>query len=166
MQRRPGGASAAITCSELSHYLRHLAESEPKPFVRLGRTMAIHQLLGLAADFDRRLVAPRTHPGPPNRVRAFLAHLRRLQSSGQAPRGTLPAEAEALDAVRLLTAHAAKGLEYPVVFLPNLGAGQFPTRGRSDGIPTPPGLADAAGGRAGRRAAACSSWPCRAPATT
>jgi len=135
----------------LSHYLRHLIAGEPKLFVWLGRTMAIHQLLDMAAGFDRRLVAPKTHPGPPNKagppnkVRAFLAHLRRLQASGSAPRGALPAEAEALDAVRLLTAHAAKGLEYPVVFLPNLGAGQFPTRGRSDGIPEPPGLADAAG---------------------
>jgi len=129
----------------LSRYLQHLTEGEPKPFARLGRTLAIHQILGLAGDFDRRLVAPGTRPGPPHRVREFLTHLRRLQSSGQSPRGTVPAEAEALDAVRLLTAHAAKGLEYPVVFLPNLGAGQFPTRGRSDGIPTPPGLADAAG---------------------
>jgi DNA helicase-2/ATP-dependent DNA helicase PcrA len=129
----------------LSRYLQHLTEGEPKPFARRGRTLAIHQLLGLAGDFDRRLVAPGTRPGPPHRVREFLAHLRRLQSSGQSPRGTVPAEAEGWDAVRLLTAHAAKGLEYPVVFLPNLGAGQFPTRGRSDGIPTPPGLADAAG---------------------
>ena len=129
----------------LSDYLRHLKEGEPRELVRLGRTLAIHQLLGLAAETGGRLVTPRMPHGPPNNVRAFMAHLRRLQASGQAPRGTLPAEAEALDAVRLLTAHAAKGLEYPVVFLPNLGAGQFPTRGRSDGIPTPPGLEDIEG---------------------
>ena len=129
----------------LSDYLRHLTAGEPRELARLARTLAVHQLLGMAADAGKRLVAPRTPHGPPNSVRAFLAHLRRLQASGGAPRGSLPPEAEALDAVRLLTAHAAKGLEYPVVFLPNLGAGQFPTRGRSDGIPTPPGLADAAG---------------------
>ena len=129
----------------LSDYLRHLTASAPRELARLARTLAIHQLLGIAADGGKRLVAPRTPHGPPNSIRAFMAHLRRLQASGQAPRGSLPPEAEALDAVRLLTAHAAKGLEYPVIFLPNLGAGQFPTRGRSDGIPTPPGLADAAG---------------------
>ena len=129
----------------LSDYVRHLTTSEPRELAQLARTLAIHQLLGMAAEVGKRLVAPRTPHGPPNSVRAFLAHLRRLQASGQAPRGSLPPEAEALDAVRLLTAHAAKGLEYPVVFLPNFGAGQFPTRGRSDGIPTPPGLADAAG---------------------
>ncbi len=130
----------------LSRFLRFLEAGEPKPFARRGRMLAIHQLLGLAANFPRRLVVPKTHPGTPHPIRAFLAHLRRMAASGQAPRGTLPAEAEGWDAVRLLTAHAAKGLEYPVVFVPNLGAGQFPTRGRSDGIPTPPGLADAAGG--------------------
>jgi len=129
----------------LSRFLRFLEAGEPKPLARRGRMLAIHQLLGLAADFPRRLVAPKTHPGPPHPVRAFLTHLRRIEASGGATRGTLPAEAEGWDAVRLLTAHAAKGLEYPVVFVPNLGAGQFPTRGRSDGIPTPPGLADAAG---------------------
>jgi len=129
----------------LSQYLRHLTAEEPQESARLGRTMAIHQLLGMAADAGKRLVAPRSQHGPPNGVREFLGHLRRLQASGGAPRGTLPPEAERLDAVRLLTAHAAKGLEYPVVFVPNLGAGQFPARGRGDGIPTPPGLADAAG---------------------
>jgi len=129
----------------LSEYLRGLIEREPKPFVRMGRCLAIHQLLGLAAGFDRRLVSPNTQSGPPSKVRDFLAHLRRLSSAGASPRGTLPPEAEALDAVRLLTAHAAKGLEFPVVFVPNLGAGQFPARGRHDGIPEPPGLCETLG---------------------
>lgn len=129
----------------LSQYLRTLIENEPQPFVRMGRTLAIHQLLELAGGFDKRLVKPNAAPGPPHKVREFLAYLRRRRASGDSLRGALPAEAEALDAVRLLTAHAAKGLEFPVVFLPNLGAGQFPTRGRSDGIPEPPGLADTEG---------------------
>ena len=123
----------------LSEYLRDLFQ-EPKPFVRMGRCLAVHQLLGLAAGFDRRLVSPNAQNGVPSKIREFLAHLRRLSSAGASPRGVLPPEAEALDAVRLLTAHAAKGLEFPVVFVPNLGAGQFPARGRHDGIPEPPGL--------------------------
>ena len=126
----------------MSDYLRGMTQREPKPFVLLGRCLAIHQLLGLAAGFDRRLVSPSAHGGPPSKIREFLAHLRRLSSAGAAPRGALPPEAEALDAVRLLTAHAAKGLEFPVVFVPNLGAGQFPARGRHDGIPEPPGLVE------------------------
>ena len=129
----------------LSAFLHHLAGREPKPFRQIGQRLALHQLLGLAAGFDKRLVAPRTESGPPGKTRAFLSHLRRIAAAGAAPRGTLPPEAEALDAVRLLTAHAAKGLEFPVVFVPNLSAGQFPARGRHDGIPEPPGLAEPCG---------------------
>ena len=129
----------------LSGYLRRLAEREPNLFRQVAQKLAIHQLLGLAAGFDKRLVAPRTEAGPAGKTRAFLSHLRRLTAAGAGPRGTLPPEAEALDAVRLLTAHAAKGLEFPVVFVPNLGTGQFPARGRRDGIPEPPGMAETCG---------------------
>ncbi len=129
----------------LSAYLRHGAGREPKPFHLIGQRLALHQLLGLAAGSDQRVVAPKTESGPPGKTRAFLSHLRRIAAAGAAPRGSLPPEAEALDAVRLLTAHAAKGLEFPVVFVPNLSAGQFPARGRHDGIPEPPGLAEPCG---------------------
>ncbi len=129
----------------LSDYLRRLAGREPRPFGQTARRLALHQLLGLAAGFDKRIIAPKSQPGPLGKVRAFLSHRRRLSAAGASPRGTLPPEAEALDAVRLLTAHAAKGLEFPVVFVPNLAAGQFPARGRHDGIPEPPGLAEPCG---------------------
>ncbi len=129
----------------LSRYLYRLAGREPKLFRQTAQKLALHQLLGLAAGFDKRLIAPKTEPGLPGRTRAFLSHLRRVSAAGAGPRGALPPEAEALDAVRLLTAHAAKGLEFPVVFVPNLGAGQFPARGRHDGIPEPPDLAETCG---------------------
>ncbi len=128
-----------------SRYLRHLTANETQSFLRMQRLMAIHQLLGLAATFDQRIVTPHGQAGPTGKVREFLTHLRRLLAAGESLRGAVPPEAEELDAVRILTAHAAKGLEYPVVFLPNLGAGQFPARGRHDGIPEPPGLAPSAG---------------------
>lgn len=125
----------------LSNYLRLMAAREPKPFKQVAQRMALHQLLGLAAGFEKRVIVPKSLSGPPGKVREFLSHLRRLSAAGASPRGILPPGAEALDAVRLLTAHAAKGLEFPVVFVPNLTAGQFPARGRHDGIPEPPGLA-------------------------
>ena len=125
----------------LSDYLHLMTEREPKPFKRVASRLALHQLLGLAAGFEKRVIVPKSAGGPPGKVREFLSHLRRLSAAGASPRGILPPEAEALDAVRLLTAHAAKGLEFPVVFVPNLAAGQFPARGRHDGIPEPPGLA-------------------------
>jgi DNA helicase-2/ATP-dependent DNA helicase PcrA len=39
--------------------------------------------------------------------------------------------------VNILTAHSAKGLEFPVVFLVNLVSGRFPTRERREQIPIP-----------------------------
>ena len=129
----------------LSGYLRGLYASEPKPFLRMQKGLAIHHLLGVAAGFDRRVVAPSGSEGAGNRVREFLTHLRRLTASSEVLRPAAPPEAEAIDAVRIMTAHAAKGLEFPVVFVPNLGAGQFPAKGRHDGIPTPPGLTPEAG---------------------
>lgn len=41
------------------------------------------------------------------------------------------------EAVHLLTVHAAKGLEFPVVFIINLVAGRFPTLERAERIPIP-----------------------------
>lgn len=124
-----------------SQFLRHLAREGEQPFLRVQRLLAINQFYALTLAFDRRIVAPGISAGPPNRVREFLAHLRRQAAAGESPQGTVPEGAEGLDAVRILTAHKAKGLEYPVVFVPNLGRGQFPTQGRSDGLPEPPGLA-------------------------
>ena len=44
------------------------------------------------------------------------------------------------NAVNILTAHSAKGLEFPVVFLANLVVDRFPTRLRSEKLPIPEAL--------------------------
>lgn len=44
------------------------------------------------------------------------------------------------NAVNILTVHASKGLEFPVVFLVNLVEGRFPTRERKEPIPIPQAL--------------------------
>lgn len=47
----------------------------------------------------------------------------------RAPNEGFEGEADfALDAVDLTTVHRAKGLEWPVVFVPSMTAGRFPTR--------------------------------------
>ena len=57
--------------------------------------------------------------------------------------GDNPASAEAdldEDAVNVLTAHKAKGLEFPIVFMVSLIADRFPGRGRREKIPVPDDL--------------------------
>src|SRR5437764_7879516 len=44
------------------------------------------------------------------------------------------------DAVKLLTAHGAKGLEYPIVFMVHLAEGRFPGYRRRDAMEFPPEL--------------------------
>lgn len=45
---------------------------------------------------------------------------------------TLPPEASAINAVRLMTIHGSKGLEFPVVHLPNVDSARFGNRGSSN----------------------------------
>ncbi|MDP4010621.1 MAG: UvrD-helicase domain-containing protein [Candidatus Roizmanbacteria bacterium] len=45
-----------------------------------------------------------------------------------------------VNAVNILTVHSSKGLEFPVVFLPNVSQGRFPTYRRREQIPIPESL--------------------------
>ncbi len=57
--------------------------------------------------------------------------------------GENPATAESeldVDAVKVMTVHAAKGLEFPMVFVPCLVSQRFPSMNRSEVIPFPDGL--------------------------
>jgi DNA helicase-2/ATP-dependent DNA helicase PcrA len=46
-------------------------------------------------------------------------------------------DSAAYDAVNVLTIHAAKGLEFPVVFMVNLSTGRFPTYEKKEPLPIP-----------------------------
>ncbi len=89
------------------------------------------------ARFFRRLedatkILPRDH------VREFVSHLDALIQAGEDP-AVAEADIDA-PAVRVLTVHKAKGLEFPVVFVVGLVQGRFPWPSRGDVLAFPEAL--------------------------
>ncbi|HTK44646.1 MAG TPA: ATP-dependent DNA helicase [Patescibacteria group bacterium] len=71
----------------------------------------------------------------------FLArHLSTLIEAGDDPPTADPDPD--VDAVHVMTVHKAKGLEFPVVFLPGLVVDRFPARSRREPLPMPVALVD------------------------
>ena len=98
------------------------------------RQLAVYQLLTLA--FGHR------PPGNRDSKRDFLAHIRRLEVLDEEKElRRLPAAASGIDAVQLMTVHAAKGLEFPHVYIPSVSPSWFPPNARPDLCPLPPGIA-------------------------
>jgi len=70
-------------------------------------------------------------------INSFVEFLDMMIEAGENP---AQAVLEDVDTVNLLTAHASKGLEFPVVFMVNLTSDRFPTRNRHDPIEIPESL--------------------------
>ena len=70
-----------------------------------------------------------------------LRYIRQLEIYGDEKQlRQLPTWADGIEAVRLLTVHASKGLEFRAVYLPVLGRGIFPARRRPQQCPPPEGM--------------------------
>jgi len=81
------------------------------------RLANVRKLLRLAGEFE-------ASAGPD--LHGFVALLNRRAAGGTAGReAEAPVESEGLDAVRLMTIHSSKGLEFPVVCVADLGRAPF-----------------------------------------
>ncbi len=97
------------------------------------RRLAVYQLLQFAFAFKP--------PRGEDPKRAFLKHVRRLELLDEEKQlRQLPAAARNIDAVKLMTVHASKGLEFPIVHIAALAKGQFPGRSRYEPCPPPAGM--------------------------
>jgi UvrD-like helicase C-terminal domain/PD-(D/E)XK nuclease superfamily len=80
----------------------------------------------------------------------LLARVRRLVRLGDdRDLRQLPSAARSIDAVRLMTIHGAKGLEFPVLHLPGLNNGTLPKSLQQQPCPPPDGMVEGGSGTAG-----------------
>jgi superfamily I DNA/RNA helicase/Zn-dependent peptidase ImmA (M78 family) len=131
------GANAWLTLTTYlfnnSEYVARIAKDQS--LAGKQRRLAIYQLLQFAHQ-------ERTRSGDQqNKQRRFLNYVRRLAQQGadKALR-QVPDWAVGINAVRLMTVHASKGLEFSAVFLPYLGKGKFPASRKASICPPPVGM--------------------------
>ena len=129
--------------SLLAHYLFNrsnylVALSKDSSLNARQKRLAIYQFLQFAHGVSARHALGKEEP-----KRAFLSYVRRLELQGaDKVLRQVPEWASGLDAVRLLTIHASKGLEFNTIFIPYLGKGIFPLRRQGTRCPLPLGLLD------------------------
>lgn len=112
-----------------------------------GSTEAADQSAGMAIwQFMNFLRAQKSEGGPA--IPTLLARVRRLlRLADDRELRQLPAAAAGIDAVRLLTIHGSKGLEFPIVHLPGLNADTMPKREHMSRPACPPPEGMIAGAR-------------------
>lgn len=116
---------------ERSNYLRLLIAKNGNEVQQ--QLIAIYQLLKTAANY------PISQEGSRRR---FLDHVRRIESLNQdQPFRTIPSEASDFDAVRVMTMHGSKGLEFRAVHLPAIATRYMPASRQAVRCPPPPSLA-------------------------
>ena len=105
-------------------------------------------------------------PGPGLRVTRLLERIRRLVlHADERDLRQLPAAAQGIDAVRLLTMHGSKGLEFPVVHIPGLANNSLPRSPAASlarSIVPPDGLIEGVSGKSidAQKAAMIEEYEC------
>ena len=146
----PGRAAIARLAGDLRR-LRDLAHARPAgevlyAFLRdsgwlatlaaAGTPAAEEALANIARFFD--IVRARSALLVDDRAVFLAPHLSTLIEAGDDP-ATADPDPD-LDAVAVMTIHKAKGLEFPVVVIPGLAAGKFPSASRRDPLAMPDAL--------------------------
>jgi DNA helicase-2/ATP-dependent DNA helicase PcrA len=107
-----------------------LRRSDPKAQQQL---IAIYHLLSVCSEFMASGEASR---------KKFLAHIRRIELLNEdISYRAVSSEASDVDAVRVMTIHGSKGLEFPAVHFPALATGYMPSSWRGVRIQAPTTLA-------------------------
>ena len=116
------------TWASLAQYLFDAPFAAARPLLAAGPGpgaghSAMASLLACARDYDRQ--------PPAMRAASLPLQVRLLLEAGEGLPGPVGGEDTAGGAgVRVLTVHASKGLEFPIVFVPNMAKGRFPGQGR------------------------------------
>lgn len=117
-----------------SNYLRRLLQDETVAGAQ--RKLSLYQFLQFTYNQLNSIWFESLEP-----KLALLRYVRRLEMFGEEKNyRQLPEWAEKIDAVRLLTVHASKGLEFRAVYLPHLGARYMPHSRMPQHCPPPAGL--------------------------
>jgi superfamily I DNA/RNA helicase len=117
-----------------SQYLRFLISDEDIQSEQ--KLLAIYQFLNFTGNLEKRFASFGSEQIP-----EFLRYVKKLAWFGEDKNfSQIPSVAENLDAVRLLTVHSAKGLEFRAVYLPYLGAGKIPSNRKGQICPAPQGM--------------------------
>ncbi len=128
------------------------------------------RLLQLARHYDQQQAAQLAREGsesaqaipPPLEERAggFLEYLNLLvllRQDGGSRQGEEESTGEDPEIIRVMTVHASKGLEFPVVYMPGLVQRRFPLQARANPVATPTGMlrAESEGSTAHESGEAC-----------
>ncbi len=141
-----GPAATAWTAMTTWLFETHGAATRANDAAPPMRRVAVYQLLRLAAEEGTGR-------------RDFVTRIRRIASlGGGRDHGAVAPEAQPDDAVRLMTIHAAKGLEWHSVHIPMASSRNVPLMHRRDACPPPPDLARLAMGPADHDAEERALW--------
>ncbi|MDO8571755.1 MAG: UvrD-helicase domain-containing protein [bacterium] len=116
----------------LVHFLQ---DSGYLAFLKAEETIERLEMLSYLNQFYQKMKKFQTEY-PQGRLRDFMAYLSLEQEAGDEGRLTLDMDVGS-DAVKIMTVHGSKGLEFPYVFVVNLVDRRFPTIERNDGIDIP-----------------------------